>query len=68
MSQSPKKPATQGARVLGTKAFAAIAAVEGLRLSSASSRRLQTLRNAGLSTDERRAEVLKAYAGFGRKK
>lgn len=63
-----KSPARIESRVLGAKAFAAITAVEGLRLSAASRNRLATLRATGLTTDELRAEVLRAYAGFGRKK
>jgi hypothetical protein len=55
-------------RVLGAKAFAAITAVEDLRLSAVSRKRLQALKTSGLSPDERRAEVLRAYAGLGRRK
>jgi hypothetical protein len=54
--------------VLGAKAFAAISAVEGLRLSSTSSRRLSMLKASSLTADERRAEVLRAYTGLGAKK
>lgn len=50
------------ARVLGAKTFAAIAAVEGLRLNATSKKRLAALRASGLSPDERRAEVLRAYS------
>lgn len=46
-------------RPLGAKAYAAIAEVEGLRLSDAGRKRLQ--KTKGLSQDERRAEVLRAY-------
>jgi len=49
-------------RVIGSRAFAAIAAVEGLRLSAASKKRLATLRESGLTPAERRAEVVRAYA------
>jgi hypothetical protein len=61
---SQKKPAA----VIGEKAFAAITAVEGLKLSDASSRRLQRLKSSGLSGDERRAEILRAYRSAARKK
>lgn len=44
---------------LGAKAYAAIAEVEGLRLSAEGRRRLE--RTKHLSQDERRAEVLRAY-------
>jgi hypothetical protein len=47
--------------VLGPKAFAAITAVEGLALSSASKRRLASLHASDLSDDERRAEIIRAY-------
>lgn len=57
----PKATPKGGKRVLGAKAFAAISSVEGLRLSKASRQRLTTSKAAGLSGDERRAEVLRAY-------
>lgn len=68
MPQSSKTPPKSKARVLGTKAFAAITAVEGLRLSTASRRRLDALKATGLSAEERRAEVLRAYSGLSSKK
>lgn len=68
MSQPVKKSAKPKSRVLGPKAFAAISAVEGLRLSTVSRRRLETLKATGLSAEERRAEVLRAYSGLGSKK
>lgn len=46
-------------RPLGPKAYASMAAVEGLRLSIESSRRLE--RTKGLSQAKRRAEVMRAY-------
>jgi len=68
MSQAAKKSVKSESRILGTKAFAAITAVEGLRLSAASQARLETLKGAGLSADERRAEVRLAYASLGKRK
>ena len=55
---------TKGARskVVGSKAFSAITAVEGLRLSGASKKRLADLRRSAMSPDQRRAEVVRAYA------
>jgi hypothetical protein len=47
--------------VIGTKAFAAITAVEGLKLSASSKARLSNLKAKGLNNDERRAEVIRAY-------
>ncbi len=57
-----RTPSKSGARILGAKKFAAIAAVEGLRLSAASKKRLASLRASELTPDERRAEVLRAYS------
>ena len=47
--------------VLGSKAFAAISAVESLALSAASKRRLASLRASNLSDEEGRAEIMHAY-------
>lgn len=68
MTQTARGSRKLKSRVLGAKAFAAICAVEGLRLSAASRKRLAVLKAAGLTTEERRAEVLRAYAGLGRRK
>lgn len=57
-----KSSRAAAARTLGAKKFAAIAAVEGLRLSAASKKRLASLRASELTPDERRAEVLRAYS------
>jgi hypothetical protein len=46
---------------LGAKTFAAITAVEGLKLSAESKKRLTSLKASGLTNDLRRAEVLRAY-------
>lgn len=50
-------------RVLGRKAFEAIAAVEGLNLSEASRSRVSKLLARDLSADQRRAAVVRAYRG-----
>lgn len=47
-----------GPALLGARAFAAISAVEGLRLSSAGHKRV----HASAPLDQRRAEVLRAYS------
>lgn len=60
--QSSKSAARPAARVLGAKTFAAIAAVEGLRLNKTSQKRLAALKASSLTQDERRAEVLRAYS------
>jgi hypothetical protein len=56
------KPSSRS-RVLGGKKFAAIAAVEGLKLSPAAKKRIAAMRAKKLSPDQRRAEVLRAYVG-----
>ena len=68
MSSPSKKSPIPSSRVLGENAFAAITAVEGLELSAASKRRLDELKRSGLSAEERRAEVLRAYAGLGKRR
>jgi hypothetical protein len=52
--------ATARSYVLGRKTFAAISAVEGLKLSPAGSRRMK--KTGHLTPDQRRAEVIRAYA------
>lgn len=47
--------------VLGSKSFAAISAVEGLKLRSSSEKRLE--RTASLSQAQRRALTISAFAG-----
>lgn len=51
---------------LTPKAFAAVAAVEGLRLGLASQKRLAKHEAAGLSMDERHQAILQAYKGARR--
>jgi hypothetical protein len=63
-----KRKTRPKAHVLGAKAFAAISAVEGLQLGATSRKRLDQMRGAGLSQDEKRALILRAYkATSGRK-
>lgn len=57
---------TVAQRTLGKKAAAAIAAVEGLRLSPESRKRLDALEAAGLTPEERRAAILKHYKKIAR--
>lgn len=59
-SSTPKR------HVIGSRAFAAMTAVEGLKLSGESRERLQKLQSSGLSAAERRAAVLKAYRSTAR--
>jgi hypothetical protein len=62
MNKTARKTAHRSAfSVLGAKAFAAIAAVEGLRLSPTSKQRLNALKNSDLTPEERRAEIFRAY-------
>ncbi len=70
MKKTGTPPTTKrtNAKPIGARAFAAISAVEGLRLGKASRRRLQALKaDRALSPDERRAEVLRAYMDLARK-
>jgi hypothetical protein len=60
--RSSKSSKPSAGRLLGGKTFAAIAAVEGLRLSATSKKRLAALKASDLSQDERRAEVLRSYS------
>lgn len=54
---------------LGSRAFEAITAVEGLKLSPQSRQRLKALQqDKTLTPDQRRAAVIKAYATLSRKK
>ena len=48
-------------QVLGSNAFAAITAVEGLALNVTSKRRLAKLAKMALTGDERRNEILRAH-------
>lgn len=48
-------------RVLGGETFAAITAVEGIKLSKASRMRLDQMQKRKLSPSEQRAEVIRAY-------
>lgn len=55
--------------VLGSRAFTAITAVEGLSLSAASKKRLQYLqKDKTLSPAERRDAVVRAYTAMSHKK
>ena len=48
-------------RTLGSETFAAITAVEGISLGSASRARLASMAERRLSHGERRAEIIRAY-------
>ncbi len=67
-STAPKAKSNIPGRVLGARTFAAITAVEGLRLGTASRKRLQALKAAGLTPAERREEVLRAYMDLAKRK
>jgi len=47
--------------VLGERTFAAITAVEGISLSAVSRKRLASMKKRQLTSDEQRAEVIRAY-------
>lgn len=65
MSQAkrpPKKKTPQSAMfLLGSKRFAKISAVEGLELTKAMRERAAEFDRRGLSSAERRREILKVY-------
>lgn len=62
MVEKPKKTRNETkASILGDKTFAAITAVEGLKLPRASKRRIAALKQKKLTPAQRRAEVLRAY-------
>lgn len=48
-------------RILGNETFAAITAVEGMSLGSASRARLASMRERHLSHGQQRAEIIRAY-------
>ncbi len=48
-------------RIIGAKAFAAITAVEGLKLSPAGKKRLAASKSRDLTHAQRRAEIVRAY-------
>lgn len=60
--RTSKAGAKPGSRLLGGKTFAAISAVEGLKLSAASKKRMTDMKAKGLSLDQQRAEVIRAYS------
>jgi len=62
MKRTGKKLSGTGdGHVLGQRTFAAITAVEGISLSSASRKRLADMKKRKLSLDEQRTEVIRAY-------
>jgi hypothetical protein len=63
MTQRASKSGNKaGSRTLGGKAFAAISAVEGLKLSAAGKKRMTDMKAKGLSLDQQRAEIIRAYS------
>lgn len=60
---SPKSTSSRQSYVLGVRKFAAITAVEGLRLSPEGKKRLAATKADKLTPDQRRAEVIRAYSG-----
>jgi hypothetical protein len=59
--RAPRTAAKPPSTVLGLKAFAAITAVEGLKLSPAGRQRVERLTRGALTPEQRRAKVLRAY-------
>jgi hypothetical protein len=52
---------TTTGRIIGAKAFAAISAVEGLKLSPAGKKRVAASKSRKLTLAQRRTEVVRAY-------
>jgi len=61
-----KSPVNASSRILGDKTFAAITAVEGLKLSANSKKRMLVMKARKLTPAQKRAEVLRAYSPKGR--
>lgn len=62
MKRDGKKSAGgKAGHVLGDRVFAAISAVEGVKLGYASRSRLASLKKRKLSNAEQRAEIVRAY-------
>lgn len=61
MTDKRKGSSINSSRILGEKTFAAISAVEGLKLGKASKARLSALSKSKLTPAQKRAEVLRAY-------
>jgi hypothetical protein len=61
MKTSLKRQAKTG-RIIGSDTLRAISAVEGIRLTPQSNLRLKRMKSAGMTPDQSRAEVRKAYA------
>jgi hypothetical protein len=69
MRDGSKKVSKNSRVVIGARSFAAISAVEGLRLGKASKKRLDELNaDPSLTPKQRRAEVLRAYSKLARDK
>jgi hypothetical protein len=68
MTERKKPTPTRTSRLLSAEAFAAISAVEGLRLSPAGRKRLEEAKAANLTPDERRTAILRAYTNSARHK
>ena len=49
--------------VLGDRTFAAITAVEGISLSTVSKNRMASMKKRNLTSEQKRDEVIRAYAG-----
>jgi hypothetical protein len=64
MKKTPKRLVSEGSGyVLGERTFAAISAVEGMKLNVASRKRLASMKKRKLSSEEQRSEIIVAYSG-----
>jgi len=67
MAENRKEsPINASSRVLGDKTFAAITAVEGLKLSAASRKRMLAMKARKLTPAQKRVEVLREYSSKAR--
>jgi hypothetical protein len=62
VSNRRKPPVNNSSRVLGDRTFAAISAVEGLKLGRASKERMSSMKERNLRPAQKRAEVLRAFS------
>jgi hypothetical protein len=66
MGTSLKRQAKTG-RIIGSDTLRAISAVEGIRLTTQGDLRMKKMKSVGMTPEQSRAEVRKAYAPKKRK-
>jgi hypothetical protein len=64
MKKTSKRFVAEGnGYVLGERTFAAISAIEGMKLNAASRKRLASMKKRKLSSAAQRSEIIVAYTG-----